>query len=79
MWTTITAEEIKEVEKGYYKSIPSFSKELENLLREEPITVEDARKSLAEFSVLVNEDKSREEHIKLHLMALEKRLINPVL
>lgn len=66
---------IEAVEKGYFEGIPPFSKELENLLREEPLTVEDARKSLAEFSLLLNEDKSREEHIKLHLMSLEKRLV----
>ena len=71
----IELEEIKEVEKEYYKGIPPFSKELENLLQGEKITVENARKSLAEFSLLVNEDKSREEHIKLHLMSLEKRLV----
>ena len=65
---------INRLEKKYYKDA-SIPKGLEKLLQEELLTIEEARKSFAEFSELINGYPLREEHIKAYLMMLEKSLI----
>lgn len=64
---------INRVEEKYYKDIPSIPKGLGKLLQEEPLAMEEAKKSLEEFSELVSKYDFREELVKMHLLMLKKR------
>ena len=69
-------ETIQEIQNWYYRDTPSIPTGLEKLLEKEPITLKDAKKSLAKVCEMVKNRELDNRQIAVHLRMLEKRLIS---